>query len=180
MAERTLTADRWIYGLAYFGVMAVIMLMYLLPTRIGPSGYPGPDLLLCITFAWVLRRPQYVPTPLVAAVFLIGDLLFMRPPGLWTALVVLAVEFLRAREATSRELPFPVEWAMVTGALVAITLADRVILSLFMVPQAGFGLTLLQLIATVLAYPLIVLASRFVFGVAKMTPGEIDARGRRL
>jgi rod shape-determining protein MreD len=178
MADRDLTANRWVYGLAYFGVMSVIILFHILPIEIGPNGYPGPDLLLCITFAWVLRRPQYVPTPLIALVFLAADMLFLRPPGLWTALVVLGVEFLRAREATSRELPFLVEWGVVSVVLIAITVANRLVLSVFMVAQAGFGLTLLQLVATILAYPLIVLASRMVFNVRKMTPGEIDAAGR--
>ncbi len=105
-------------------------------------------------------------------------MLFMRPPGLWTALVVVGVEFLRAREATSRELPFPVEWAMVAAVLALMTLANRLILSTAMVEQAGFGLTVLQLIATVLAYPLIVLLSRVLFDIRKMTPGEIDTMGR--
>lgn len=173
-----LTANRWIYGAAYFGVMSVIVLWQILPIEIGPRGYPGPDLLISITFVWVLRRPHYVPTPLIAFVFLMVDMLFLRPPGLWTALVVLGVEFLRARETTSRELPFPVEWAMVLLVLATMTVVNRLILLAFQIPQAGFGLSLLQLIATGLAYPLIVLVSRLAFDIRKMTPGEIDAMGR--
>jgi len=177
MAEG-LTASRWIYGLAYLALTSVLILWSILPIQIGPRGYPGPDLLLAITFAWVLRRPQYVPTPLIALVFLITDMLFMRPPGLWSALVVLGVEFLRAREASSRELPFPVEWAMVSGVMIAMLIADRLIQTVLMISQAGFGLAILQLIATILAYPLIVLLSRLVFGIEKMTPGETDIMGR--
>ncbi len=177
MAE-SLTANRWVYGAAYFGIMSVLMLWHILPIQVGPRGYPGPDLLICITFAWVLRRPQYVPTLLIAGVFLIADMLFMRPPGLWTALVVLGVEFLRAREAASRELPFPVEWAMVAMVLVLMTMANRVALSAAMVDQAGFGLTVLQFIATALAYPLVVLLSRVLFDIRKMTPGKTDTMWR--
>ena len=178
MADHNLTANRWVYGTAYFGVISVLALFSILPTHIGPDGYPGPDLLIGVTFAWVLRRPQYVPTLLVAFVFLLADMLFMRPPGLWTALVVLAVEFLRAREAGSREQPFLVEWAIVAGVLLAITLANRLVLAVFLVNQAGLGLTLLQFFVTVLSYPVIALLSRLLFGVARMTPGETDARGR--
>jgi rod shape-determining protein MreD len=178
MAEGALAGNRWVYGLAYFGVTSVIILLQIMPVEIGPNGYPGPDLLLCVTFAWVLRRPQYVPTPLIALVFLVTDLLFLRPPGLWTALVVLGVEFLRAREATSRELPFLAEWVMVTAVMVAMTLANWLVLAVFMVAQAGFGLAVLQLAATILTYPLIVLLSVLVFGVNKMSPGETDATGR--
>lgn len=172
------TARQWIFGSAYLALAVVLVFLHILPIQVGPQGYPGPDLLLCITFAWVLRRPHYLPTPLVAAVFLVTDMLFMRPPGLWTALVVLGVEFLRSREALLRETAFPVEWGTVTAVLLAITLADRLILSIFMVDQAGFGITALQVVATVLTYPLIVLISRFAMGVGKMAPGELDAQGR--
>ncbi len=180
MAEGNVAANRWLYGLAYFAVMAVFMLFQILPIETGPGRVPGPDLMVGLTFAWVLRRPRYAPTPLIALVFLIADLLFMRPPGLWTALVVVAVEVLRAREAGSREQPFPFEWALVAGTLLAITLADWLILAVFMVDRAGIGLVLLQFLATVFAYPLIVLALRLIFGVRKMAPGEVDALGRRV
>jgi rod shape-determining protein MreD len=179
MAER-LSSNRWVLGLAYFGVMSVIALWNILPIHLVPRGYPGPDLLICITFAWVLRRPQYVPTPLIALVFLVTDMLFMRPPGLWTALVVLGVEFLRAKESTSRELPFLVEWAMVSGVLLVMTLADRLVQSALLINQVGFGLVLLQFVTTILAYPLIVLLSYLLFGVKRMAPGEIDKTGHRI
>jgi rod shape-determining protein MreD len=178
MASSNVAADRWIYGAGYFALMSALMLIYILPARIGPFGFPGPDLLIGVTFAWVLRRPHYVPTLLVAVVFLLADLLFLRPPGLWTALVVLAVEFLRARESGSREQPFLVEWAIVAAVLLAIALANRIVLALFLINQAGLGLTLLQLFVTILTYPVIVLLSRVLLGVVRMTPGETDAKGR--
>jgi rod shape-determining protein MreD len=177
MADKV-TSNRWVYGMAYFGVMMVIILWQILPIQVGPRGYPGPDLLICITFAWVLRRPQYMPILLIAAVFLLMDMLFMRPPGLWAALVVVGVEFLRSRISTSRELPFPVEWAMVSVVLAVMTVANRLILSALMVQQAGFGLAVLQLIATCLAYPLIVLLSRLLFDIRRMTPAEIEKMAR--
>lgn len=178
MADSNFTANRWIYGAAYFGVMGMLAIFSLLPSHIGPDGMPGPDLLVGVTFAWVMRRPHFVPTVLVASAFLLADLLFMRPPGLWTALVVLAVEFLRTREASSREQPFLVEWAIVSGVLLGITLANRLVLMVFLVNQSGLGLTLLQYLVTILIYPVIVVLSRLLFGVARMTPGETDARGK--
>lgn len=178
MAER-ITSNRWIYGAAYFGVMAVLTLWNILPIQVGPRGYPGPDLLICITFAWVLRRPQYVPTLLIAAVFLITDMLFLRPPGLWTALVVLGVEFLRSREATTRDMPFPVEWFMVSMVLLAMQIANWLILSAVQVNQVAFGMGALRYVATVLAYPLIVMLSRLMFDIRRMTPGEVDTLGRQ-
>ena len=172
MAEGNFASNRWIYGAAYFGLMMFVMMFYLIPIDVGPYGLPGPDLLICITFVWVLRRPHFVPTPLIALVFMIADMLLMRPLGLWAALVVIGVEFLRSREAVTREQPFPMEWAMVSGVLLALIVTNRIILMIFAVDQAGLGLTLLQFIATFVAYPVIVLTSRIVFGVGKMMPSD--------
>ena len=58
------TARRWIFGVAYLATAALLVFLHILPVQVGPRGYPGPDLLLCITFLWVLRRPHYLPTPL--------------------------------------------------------------------------------------------------------------------
>ena len=45
--------------------------------------------------------------------------------------------------------------------------------------EEGLWLTLLQLVFTVLVYPLVVVVSRVVFGVRRITPGELDALGAR-
>ena len=51
MAESGFISNRWIYGAAYFGVMATMMLLHIMPTKIKPNNYPNPNLMLCITFA---------------------------------------------------------------------------------------------------------------------------------
>ena len=81
----------------------------------------------------------------MAVGFLILDLLLMRPPGLWTALAVLAGEFLRGRQAQLRAASFPTEWALIAGIIVAMTLANVVILAIFGVAQPSLGLTLLRI-----------------------------------
>jgi rod shape-determining protein MreD len=48
---------------------------------------------------------------------LLADLLFLRPPGLWAAIVVLGHEFLRNREQGLRDMPFFVEWGLVASLL---------------------------------------------------------------
>ncbi|MEL7116204.1 MAG: rod shape-determining protein MreD, partial [Pseudomonadota bacterium] len=111
MAEPSPTRERWRFGATYAALVFGLMLIHLVPLSVGPGRIPGPDLLICITLAWVLRRPHYVPVLLVAALFLMADILFMRPLGLYAALVVLAVEFLRARAGQTREQTFPAEWA---------------------------------------------------------------------
>ncbi|MEM1387704.1 MAG: rod shape-determining protein MreD [Pseudomonadota bacterium] len=166
---------RALYAALYAGVCLAIMLVHMLPKDLGPNGYPPPDILLCLTFAWVLRRPHLLPTPLVAAVFLLADFLLMRPPGLWTALSVVAVEYLRSREPLLRELPLAAEFGAAAAALVFVPLSYHLTLMLFGVPNAGFGLMVLQAIATLLFYPLLVFALKIVFGIDRMTPSEAEA-----
>ncbi len=74
---------------------------------------PGPDILICVIMAWIVRRPDFLPMPLILFVILLEDLILMRPPGLWTAIVIVATEFLRGRVALTRELSFVVEWLLV-------------------------------------------------------------------
>jgi len=162
----------------YFALCSVIILFYVLPINLGPGGYPGPDLLLCVTFAWVLRRPHFLPATLVAAVFLLTDILFMRPPGLWAALVILAVEYLRSRERSLRELPLAVELGTVSAVLILIHLANYLVLLIFAVPPGQFGLVILQIIASLIAYPMIVILSRVVLKIDKMSPADINAARR--
>ena len=144
------------------------------------SHMPGPDLLLCIIFAWTMRRPDYLPVLLIAAVVLLEDLIMLRPPGLWTALVVIATEFVRARVALTRELSFWTEWALVGGMMFGLLLAYRLVFSIAFMPQPGFGFALLQTLWSILCYPAVVAASRFALDLKKPAMGEVDAYGRRL
>ena len=177
MVDITLANRRFIFTLAYGLLSAALMLIHLLPLSFGPR-WPGPDLLAAITFAWVLRRPMYVPITLVAAIFLMADVLFMRPLGLWTALMVLSVEFLRLREPSMREKPFPVEWISVATALLLAVASYHLILTIALVNPPPLAMSFVQYLLTVLCYPVVILVSRYVFGVTKMTPNDTDAMGR--
>lgn len=168
---------QWMYRGGFIGVCLAALFFCLLPLEVGAGRWPGPDLMLAFAFAWVLRRPAYVPMLLVAFTFLIGDFIFMRPPGLWAALCVIAVEFLRGREGMSRDMPFLVEWAMVSAILLGLAVLYRVFLGIFMVDQASFGLVILQQISTLLAYPVVVSVSTMVMGVTKITAAEAEMIG---
>lgn len=178
MAERTEAAERWIAAATYTGLMIALLLIHLVPLSVAPGRIPGPELMLCLTLTWVLRRPYQLPTPLVAAVFLMADVLFLRPLGLQAALVVIMVEFLRARTANTREQTFMAEWLMVGVLLLVLTLAERMILAIVVVPQPSLGLAAFEMFATVAAYPLVVLAAGFALGLTKMSASEADTRGR--
>jgi rod shape-determining protein MreD len=177
MAEGNRSAPT--YRVIFVAIAAALAFAQLLPLHPGPGRVPGPDVLVLIAFSWVVMRPEFVPVWLLAAVFLVADILFMRPPGLWTALVIVGSEFLRVRSFALRDASFFVEWLLVAGVIFGMTLANTVVLTLFMVEQPTLGLTLIRLIATIMAYPLIVILAGRAFGLRKIAPGEVDKLGHR-
>lgn len=174
------TLQTWGHRALFAGLIGTLAIARLMPVDAGQIGLPGPDLMLVLTFAWVLRRPSFVPAWLIVALFLPLDLLFQRPPGLGALIVLLAAEFLRGREGFSRGLPFPLEWAMVAGVLLAMAGVTQIVLGIFFVPRPPLGLELLRALFTAAVYPVAVLASHFLFGVRRASPGEVDALGARL
>jgi rod shape-determining protein MreD len=174
MAERG-QAHLWAMRALYAGLCGGLVFVHLLPIDLLPRGWAGPDIMLAITFAWSLRRPEFVPPLLIAAVMLLCDLLFHRPPGLWAGLVLIGSQTLRARAPDLRDLTFPVEWLSVATTLLAMTLGYRLVLGVVMVDQAPLGLSLMQMVMTLAAYPVVVLISQGVLGVRKVAPGELDA-----
>lgn len=172
--------DRWPYRALFVLLAAALLFLRLLPVGLLPARLPAPDLLLAGTFAWALRRPEYLPPLLVAAVFLVEDMLTLRPPGLWTLAVVLGAEFLRSRAVLMRDISFLLEWAIVAAVMAAAMLATRLVLAVAFVPQPALAEGLVLLVLTALSYPLVVVVSHRALGVRKPATGEVDALGRRL
>lgn len=164
----------------YLLIAAGALFVRILPLDLTGTGLPGPDLLLCLTMGWLLRRPGHLPAPVIAGVYLIEDLVSLRPPGLWALLVLIGSEFLRRRQSVVREINLLLEWAMVAGVLVAMMLANRLVLAIVMVPAPPLDLSLLKLLFTVVAYPFVVLVLHFVLRVRKPATGEVDDLGRKL
>lgn len=77
-------------------------------------------------------------------------------------------------------MPLLVEWGTVAFGVAVITITNRIVLAIVMSPQAPLGLTLIEMIATILVYPAVVLVAHFVFGIARTAPGEIGSRGQVL
>jgi rod shape-determining protein MreD len=152
----------------------------LAPFGIEPRPWPGPDVLVCLTMAWVMRRPDYLPALLIATIFLVEDMVLLRPPGLWAALILLATEFLRSRAALTRELSFAIEWLLAAGVMGALFLIYRTIFAIALMPQPGFGFALMQTLWSILCYPLVVVLSSFLLDLRKPATGEVDSYGRRL
>jgi rod shape-determining protein MreD len=170
----------WFYRVLFVGIAVILLFLRLLPLGSTAGHWPGPDLLMCLTLVWVMRRPDYLPALLIAVVFLGEDMILLRPPGLWTAIILMATEFLRARAALTRELNFAVEWLLVAGLMVAMLLAFRLVFAITLLPQPGFGFALVQTIWSILCYPVVVVASSLMLDLRKPAMGEVDSYGRRL
>lgn len=175
-----ISAQLWFYRAAFAGLAALVLFLRILPLGGAAGSFPGPDLLLCITLAWVSRRPDYLPALLIALVFLVEDLILMRPPGLWAALVVLATEFLRGRAALTRQLGFLAEWFLVAVVMFAMMIANRVVMAVAFLDQPAFGYAFAQMVMSILCYPLVAGLLLVAFGLRKPLTGEVDAFGRRL
>lgn len=193
------TARLWGYRALFLALFALILMFRLLPLTalprdwplpanmvamlpdwLYPQDWPGADLLLCLVLVWVQRRPDHLPAPMIALVFLFDDVLAMRPPGLWAALVLIGTDYLRGREAITRDLPFWAEWLMVGLVLGAMTLANRLVLAVFMVPQVGVGLSVVHMFVTLAIYPIMAVFMQYVFGLHRAAPGEVDSWGNRI
>lgn len=170
----------WVFRMLFIGLALLLLFLRLLPLGHMPGALPGPDLLLCLIMAWVVRRPEFLPMPMILVVMLAEDLILMRPPGLWTAIVILATEFLRGRVALTRELNFVVEWMLVAGVMLGMVLAYRLVLLVAFVPQAAFGFAIVQYLWSIALYPLVVGLSLLVLDLRKPAMGEVDDFGRRL
>lgn len=174
------TSARITYRAMFLGLGAFFLFVRALPLSTVPATIPGPDLLFCLVATYVLRRGNYAPATAIVGVILMEDFLTMRPPGLWTLIVLFGSQFLRSRAVLTRDLPFPLEWAMVAAVVLAMTLANRLILAVFMVPQAGLSLVMLRVAMTLMTYPVFVLTAHFLLGLRKVAPGEVDALGHRV
>jgi rod shape-determining protein MreD len=94
--------------------------------------------------------------------------------------VVLGLEFLRAREAIWRDMPYLFEWMMVSATIISASLGYMVVLALFSVDQPPLGLSLVQIFATIATYPLVELFSSRILGLRRMAPGAVDQLGRKI
>ena len=173
------TSHIWVMRGLFVFLAVLVLFLHLLPLNTQPDRWPFPDVLIALIFTWVLRRPDYVPTLLIATVMLMADLLLQRPPGLLAALVVLGTAYLRSAAPGMRDVGFAGEWMSVAVVIAAIFLLNRVVLSLLSVQQAALGPVAIQLVLTVAAYPPLVLLSQSVFGVRRMSAADASTMGAR-
>ncbi|RCW83401.1 rod shape-determining protein MreD [Paracoccus lutimaris] len=165
-------------GQALFVLLFLAILFWrLVPMAPGRVFWPGPDLSLCLAMVWVLRRPDQVPVLTIGLIFLIEDIILLRPIGLWAAVMVIGTEAARKREAGWRELPFMVEWLRVAILMAVMMAGYRFPMAVFFLPLPPLGQVILQYIATIAAYPLVAGLAGWLFGLPR-NRAESDTRLR--
>jgi rod shape-determining protein MreD len=176
------TSSRIWWFRVLFVVLAIsLIFLRLLPLETLPKTWAGPDLLLALIFAWSMRRPQAIPSLLIAMVVLTEDMMLHRGPGLQAALVVTAAAWLKLTWSYNPDMSPLREWMIVALAIVGVMLATRFFLIVFFVPLPSLGLHLSQMFMTILIYPVVAVFSHFMLGLRSFgstDPDYAQTRGR--
>ena len=99
------------YTLSFLLISLVLIFLRLLPLNHLTTDWPVPDLILCVMLAWCLRFPASAPIILLGFLFLIQDVLFQRPIGLFAASAFLLCEWCKRQSIQAVEFPFlEYEW----------------------------------------------------------------------
>lgn len=145
---------RLLHPLTYVGVSIVILMVQIMPLGPTIANISGPDVLVAMTLAWVWRRPEMLPIGVIALVSLMFDLILMRPPGLGTALLIVAVEMLRARAFIPGEPSVAIEWFNGAVVIIGLLFVMTLVKTLLFLETGGMALTLSQMALTVAIYPI--------------------------
>jgi rod shape-determining protein MreD len=164
--------NTWMYRIGFVLLGVALIVLRLLPLQTTPQTWAGPDVMLCLVFAWSLRRPDYVPTLLIAAVILLEDFLLQRPPGLHAALIVGVSFWLKSKADTGDEQTMTGEIAQITIAVLGVLLATRLILALALLPRPSLTVHFAQALSTIIFYPVMALTSAFVMNVRPIKKSE--------
>ncbi len=170
------TFRKWLMRVVLLALVMVVIFFHLLPLHHLPPRIAGPDVITLLIFAWALRRPDYVPAWFIAALALLADLIFQRPPGLWAALTVVFAEGLKSGERRQRETNFMMEWLSVAVSLGVMTLIYQLAKVLLIIEPVGWVLAISSALASILFYPVVVAITR-LFGIARAAPGDGDRLG---
>ena len=137
-----------------FLVIAFFLIMLpTLPVRINFNHVFIPDLLLIMTFSWVMQRPDVIGPITITIVFLFADFILQRPPGLWTAIVLVAATFLGMRSARFKEVFFIYEWATVSIIVVVCYLTQYIVMRFTFLAIYDFKLLTITGLTTIVLYP---------------------------
>jgi rod shape-determining protein MreD len=162
----------WLYRALACVLVGLWSFLALLPLGGPESALPWPDIIFCVMIAWVVRRPDLMPFPLVVLLGLVMDFLFFKTPGAWTLVMLISTEVLRKSTDQEGDSGLAFEAVAVFLTMLGAFLGHRAILALFGAPQPPLGGTLLELVFTILAYPLVALVTVYIFRIRRPDPLE--------
>ncbi len=168
MADEALS-NKWLMRFVFALLCLILIFVQLLPLETTPRRWVGPEFMVVLALAWAVRQPGYTPSLLIAGMFLLADFLLLRPPGLATAIMVVACEVQRNRSSRLRDATFATEWLTAAVLMVFITLGYRLLGTIFLLPLPSLGLMLMQTIMNIAIYPGVVFLSHILFGVRRAT-----------
>ena len=192
-----ITWRRFQYRSLYLLVSGIIIFGQLLPLNTAPAtvllidsvtgaltqegspylSLPGPDLLFGLTAAFLMRRPRWAPVAMIVFIQLMADILFLRPLGLWSAISLVAFEFLRRQAYAKNEVSLALEFALVMGAFTAAVFVNGLFYLIFVIAHPSFAETLLHILTTAVAYPFVIVTIHFILGVRRAGVRELDSDG---
>ncbi len=142
--------------------------IFLLVAPISPTNFDlelstnlYPDLLTCLIFAILINRPKLFPSYLILLIYILADIILMKPIGLYCALIFVAAELVRKYNNTIRKEPFLIHWFIFLLCLTAVQILYISIHKLFFMPSPQLILVTKQLVLTTFFYPLFDLSLKF-------------------
>ena len=159
-----MTSNFWVQRFFYFIFSLLLIVWLIVPQNPLKQTIPTPDFLFCLTLAIIFRRPNVLPIVLIGLVFLVTDILFNRPIGLWTAIVLITTEFARTQFWRYNDANFITTWLFVSLLIMISTFTHMIVLNIFLISQAEFWHYLIWAMLTILIYPIMFCISFLIVG----------------
>ena len=139
-----------------FAFAVVLLVAPLSPTNfdLETSTQFYPDLLTCLIFAILINRPELCPPYIILPIYILSDIILMKPIGLYCALVFVAAELIRKYNTLIRKESFLIHWIVFLSCLAVIQVLYISIHKLFFMPSPQLVLLIKQFVLTSFFYPL--------------------------
>lgn len=177
--DKTPTSQIWWFRMTFVILALGLIFFRLLPLETTPKSWAGPEVLMAVIFAWSMRDPRTVPSLLIACAVFAEDLLLHREPGLQAALVVAAAAWLKLSVIYNPDQSALREWVLAAVAIIGVTLATRLVLTVFLTPLPQLTLHLSQMAMTIVIYPAVALMTHYIIGLRPIGIGDADTGNTR-
>ena len=139
---------------SFLVITTLLVMLKTLPIQTGLNLIFIPDVLLVMSFSWIIQRPDIIGPILLTMTFLFADFILQRPPGLWALIVLFGGMFLRTRSIRFKEVFFIYEWATVSAVIIFCYTLQNVLMRFAFITLYDFKLTSIQALTAILFYPI--------------------------